>query len=129
MLDVTKENEMVSDDTTDKHAAKAVKKSAKAAAKRLKKEAKQQPTVSPPSRPRWGPPSATPATKIDSGPTPAERSAAAAERQVRLQQRRVLLSAVGVAIALATLLWATKPWLREVPPTADEVQAPTTQPR
>lgn len=72
--------------------AKIKKKAAKALVKQEKKRTSQ--------------------TSVDSAdtPTPAERSAAAAERQVRLQSYRVWFAAIGVIIAIATLLITFKPW-------------------
>ena len=75
--------------------AKTEKKAAKALVKREKKRASQT-SVEQADEP-------TP-------PTPAERSAAAAERQVRLQSYRVWFAAIGVIIAIATLLVTFKPW-------------------
>lgn len=74
--------------------AKAVKKAAKAQAKAAKKLNK----------------ATAPATPHPSDPTdsnslsPAERSAQAAEQQVRLQKRRVWIALIGAIIGLATLV-------------------------
>ncbi|MBU0640191.1 MAG: hypothetical protein KKB50_15100 [Planctomycetes bacterium] len=70
---------------------KVAKKAAKAAAKVAKKQAQQV-----------HPPASTPA----GDPAPAERAAQAAERQVRLQQVRVVIALGSAVIALATL-WFT----------------------
>ncbi len=86
----------------DKSTAKTAKKAGKAEVKRLKKEAKGGfPSAAP------APP---PAGQPGSGPTTAERSAAAAERQVKLQERRVFWSTLGVIVALATLLVSLIVW-------------------
>ncbi len=45
-----------------------------------------------------------------SGRTPAERSAAAAENQVRLQKIRVTIALVAALVALAGFLLTVKPW-------------------
>ena len=96
------------------------KKAAKAEVKRLKKEPKLQDTTAAPTTPSPG--------RTDTGLTPAERSASSAERQVHLQQRRVLLSAFAVLIALAMLLWTMKPWSRPAQPADEQVEATTSQP-
>ncbi len=44
------------------------------------------------------------------GPTPAERSAAAAEHQVRLHRYRMLISLAAAVIALVTFLATVRPW-------------------
>lgn len=50
------------------------------------------------------------ATDSRSSPTPAERSAAAAERQVILQKYRVWLAATVAVMAIVTFLATVKPW-------------------
>ena len=55
-------------------------------------------------------PSPTSTVNVPPGPTPAERSAAAAERQVKLQKVRVLIALVAALIALAAFLVTVKPW-------------------
>ncbi len=86
---------------SDKEQAKIEKKLAKAVVKEEKARAKaSQPHTAKPVNVA---PSST-------SPTPAERSAAAAERQVRLQSYRVWFAALGVIIAIATLLITLKPW-------------------
>lgn len=77
---------------------KALKKSLKAEIKQAKKSAKIQQATA-----------ASAAEKSD-GLTPAERSAAAAEKQVRLQRWRVVLAVAGVLVAAATLLFTLRPW-------------------
>lgn len=84
-----------------KDAAKAAKKAAKSRAKINKKLSKEQ---------RGAPPTEACTAPRDPGPTPAERSAAAAERQVRLQRFRVWISLTAALIALATLLVTFRPW-------------------
>jgi len=42
-------------------------------------------------------------TRISTSPTPAERSASAAERQVKLQRWRAIFAVISTLIALATL--------------------------
>jgi len=71
---------------------KLAKKLAKAAAKAAKKQAAAGSSLSTNT--------ATPAE----GRSPAERAADAAERQVTFQRWRVILAAIGAAIALITLL-------------------------
>jgi hypothetical protein len=74
---------------------KVAKKLAKAAAKAAKKQRQGvQPVGSPP--PGAGAPVG--------GRSPAERSAEAAERQVRLQRWRVLIALLAAVIGLVTLL-------------------------
>lgn len=80
---------------------KVAKKLAKAAAK----AAKKQPQVPP-----AGPPPAADAHSPKNGLSPAERAAAAAERQVALQRWRVVLAVVMAIIALGSVL--VMMWLR-----------------
>ena len=104
---------------------KAAKKAAKAELKALKKQAKVE--------------AVTPAEKTSveqtTGRTPAERSAAAAEKQVRLQRFRVLIGILAVLVGLATLLVTVKPWrwnsnsdAQQEPPNAAETAAPEKSP-
>jgi len=86
---------------TDKEQAKIEKKLAKSLVKEEKARTKASQTNAANS-------AGSPAPS--SSPTPAERSAAAAERQVRLQSYRVWFAALGVIIAIATLLLTIKPW-------------------
>jgi len=79
-----------------KEQAKAEKKAAKA---KLKAEKKANQTASH-----------VPAGGSDGGPSPAERSAAAAEKQVALQRFRVLFALLMFIVATAMLLWTVKPW-------------------
>ena len=95
------------DSKAAKEAAKVAKKAAKSAAKAAKKGAPgpatpaSSPVLSPASPPRdVEQPAATP----PDGMSPAERSALAAERAVALQRRRVIISAIGVVLALVTAL-------------------------
>jgi ferric-dicitrate binding protein FerR (iron transport regulator) len=88
-----------------KEAAKVAKKERKLAVKQAKKQAEASP-------------------EAPAGPTPAERSAAAAERQVRLQRLRVVLAFLGVAVAAAMLLWTVKPWRTPPPAISPTPQAP-----
>ena len=83
-----------------KDAAKAAKKSAKNQLKQVKRAAGAGSSDTPASASHAG------------GPTPAERSATAAERQVRLQSLRVILAFLGVAATVAALLLTYKPWER-----------------
>ena len=92
-----------------KDAAKAAKKAAKAEKKRQKKAPTESPAETPAPDPA---PAPAPSTVLESGPTPAERSAAAAERQVRLQRYRVWLALITAIVAAAALIAATKPWER-----------------
>lgn len=91
--------------------AKAAKKAAKAATKQQKKSAGSPETLAPvgeqPSRPES---TATSTSGSTVPPTPAERSAIAAERQVRLQRLRVYLALAALFVALATFLITTTPW-------------------
>lgn len=82
---------------------KAAKKASKAKAKLEKKLAKLGTGDALPPNPAGG-------------ATAAERSAAAAERQVKLQFTRVLLALLMVAIAVATFLVTQKPWQSEDDP-------------
>ncbi len=55
--------------------------------------------------------SAPPAAELSSAPgTPADRSAAAAERQVRLQRWRVAIALLTLAVAAVTFLLTVRPW-------------------
>ena len=109
-----------------KKAAKAAKKAAKAQAKLEKKAAKDAPPVGTVDveQPGAAPPTLTPAKP---GPTPAERSAAAAERQIY----RVWLGILAVLVALATFLATVRPWRYLQPPdtpTESSVPAETETP-
>jgi len=78
--------------------ANTLKKSLKAQVKLAKKNTGTAQTTDDPSA---------------SGSTPAERSAAAAEKQVRLQRWRVILALAGVGIGIATILLAMRPWEKD----------------
>ena len=95
--------------TTSPQDAKSAKKATKARLKIEKKAAKAATKKAPGAA---GTASAIdrPAEGVPAGPSPAERSAAAAERQVRLQHWRVILAVAGVIVALVTLLLTIKPW-------------------
>jgi hypothetical protein len=80
---------------------KTTKKLAKASLKEAKKRAAAESPPAPPDRAQKRP---------AGGPTPAERSAAAAERQVRLQRLRVIIALGAMILALVTLLLTTRPW-------------------
>ena len=90
-----------------KKAAKAAKKAAKAQAKLEKKLTKggAEPVAAQPGSTA----APLPATE-EQRPTPAERSAAAAERQVQLQKYRVWLAIIAALIALGAFLATVKPW-------------------
>jgi len=90
--------------------AKIEKKLAKARLKEAKKRAKGNASTAPVGD-----------GSLASSPTPAERSAAAAEKQVRLQSFRVWFAALGVIIALGTLLITFKPWKTQ---TANQASPP-----
>ncbi len=90
----------------DKDTAKFAKKAAKAQTKIEKKRVKLQ-DASHSSSARN--------TTIDYEPVAAQRSAAAAEKQVRMQWYRVLIALLTLAVALATFLITVKPWERRVP--------------
>ncbi len=89
---------------TDKKASKAKLKAEKKAAK-IASEAPASPGRS------------------DSAPSPAERSAVAAERQVTLQRFRILFALLMFLVAVVTLLWTVKPW-RYLPGSNQPVTAP-----
>jgi hypothetical protein len=98
-----------------KEHTKGLKKELKAQAKLRKKEAKG--AVVDASAGAGQPASAEP-----TGPTPAERSAAAAERQARLHTYRVWIALAGVVLALVTVLVSTRPWeRRSEPPPVEQV--------
>jgi hypothetical protein len=80
---------------------KTAKKLAKARLKEAKKRAAAEATPAP---------SAQIEKPSAGGPTPAERSAAAAERQVRLQRLRVIIALAATIVGLLTLLLTTRPW-------------------
>ena len=61
------------------------------------------------------------------GMTPAERSAAAAERQVRLQRLRVWLAVLTFLVMIISLLWAIKPWKDAEQPGTQPIETPATQ--
>lgn len=105
------------DDTNHPDNAKAIKKALKAQTKLAKKEAKANQPTDPP----------TP-SRLNGGLTPAERSAAAAERQVRLQRWRVILAIAGVAVGIATILLSTRPWEKETAaPPGDQTSQSSTE--
>ena len=95
----------------EKLASKAQKKAAKAQQKVIKKQGATN--EASPARPATG-----------SGLTPAERSANAAERQVKLQWLRVALAAAGVLVGLATVWMAlskgSEPPIQNPVPTASQ---------
>ena len=98
-----------------KERAKGAKKELKAQAKLRKKEAKG--AVADASAGAGQAASAVP-----TGSTPAERSAAAAERQARLHTYRVWIALAGVVLALVTVLVSTRPWeRRSEPPPVEKV--------
>lgn len=117
---------------------KAAKKLAKAQAKAEKKRAKHLAKMGPMAQP--APPAARTGTGAGArgeagtshddtpaaGPTPAERSAAAAERQVRLQRWRVAIALLTFIIAALTFLLIYRPWKSIQPAPPDE--APAEQP-
>jgi len=84
------------------YSEKSAKKAAKAELKRDKKAGKASSDRSPASE---GPP-----VPSSAGPTPADRAAAAAERQVQLHKYRLWLSLIAVLVAVAGLAWSVKPW-------------------
>ena len=86
---------------------KAAKKVAKAQAKLEKKLAKKRPDGAG-EEARLSPTQAR--SSEPHGPTPAERSAAAAEHQVRLHRYRMLISLAAAVIALVTFLATVRPW-------------------
>lgn len=96
------------------NSSKAAKKAAKAEAKRTKKEAKAALAAK----------ASTAASSI-SGPSPAERSAVAAERQVRLQRWRVVFALLMFLVAAATFLATVRPWEKrgKSPPPPDPAAA------
>lgn len=97
-------------------AAKQQKKAAKAQAKLAKKQAKSGAILSVPT-------ASFPAG--DSTPSPAHRSAEAAEKQVKLQSLRVKISLLAALIALATLIATVRPWrLFEAPGPSGESPPP-----
>ena len=98
--------------------AKAQKKADKAQAKLDKKAAKARAKS---TEVAVGAPAA--AADHAAGPSPAERSAAAAERQVRLQRWRVILALAAMLVALLTFLYTPKPWRDDLAP---QQRAPAT---
>ncbi len=86
---------------------KAAKKVAKAQAKLEKKLAKKRPDGAG-EEARCSPTQAR--SSEAHGPTPAERSAVAAEHQVRLHRYRMLISLAAAVIALVTFLATVRPW-------------------
>ncbi len=88
-----------------KEQAKAAKKAAKAQAKLLKKLGKSgaASALGPPDGVGLSP-SRPESSSSDSRPSPAERSAAAAEEQVELRRRELWVSVVSTLIALVTLV-------------------------
>jgi len=92
--------------------AKADKKASKAKLKAEKKAGKNASAVSA-ARVRNG-----------SAPSPAERSASAAEKQVALQRFRVLFALLMFLVTVATFAWTVKPW--RYLPGSDRAGAPPT---
>ena len=101
-------------DDEAKREAKIAKKAAKAAAKAQKKSLTQSESAPPVGRKDSPPPTESEGKRLSA----AERSAAAAERQVRLQMYRVLIAVVVALVGLATLIVTLRPLLG--PPSADE---------
>ncbi len=95
---------------TSPQGAKSAKKATKARLKIEKKAAKAATKKAPPGATAAASTIERPPERVPAGPSPAERSAAAAERQVRLQHWRVFLAVAGVIVALVTLLLTIKPW-------------------
>lgn|GEM_PF-2148012 len=85
-----------------KEESKRQKKAIKAEQKQVKKLGKAGVDSPVSSRPS--------AADVQTGRTPAERSAAAAERQVKLQKLRVFIALIAVLIALAGFLITVRPW-------------------
>jgi hypothetical protein len=86
-------------------------KTAKKLAKARLKAAKKREAAGRADAAAEGAPGARTASDLPpAGATPAERAAAAAERQVRLQRLRVLIALGAVVVALLTLLVTTRPW-------------------
>ena len=94
--------------TDPKARAKAAKKKAKAEFKTAKKQM-GPPAPASPSAPKSN----------GAGQTAAQRSAVAAEKQVRLQRLRVLIALLTLVVALATFLIAARPWNWSSTPPAD----------
>ncbi len=96
-----------------KQSNKLEKKLGKAEAKLQKKLTKAGVSHTPPTNPPHAAPSG------QEGPPPAERSALAAERQVRLQKYRVGIALAGALLMLAGFLATVKPWkyLQKAQPT------------
>jgi len=90
-----------------KDAAKEAKKAAKTQAKLQKKLAKKGAESARADAPQIP---ASSGAAVESGPTPAERSAAAAERQIALQRYRVWISLLIALIAVVSFLITVKPW-------------------
>ncbi len=105
--------------SNSKDVSKAAKKAAKAHAKIEKKTGAAMPT----SHGEAAKPSAPLAGQL----SPAERSAAAAERQVVFQKYRVWLAFLMATIALAGLLAAYQPWQYFLP-TSNEAATVTLEP-
>ncbi len=95
----------------DKSLAKQAKKEAKQRAKMAKKEA-EVPVLQPaPSSPDGVEAAAvTPPAHSADCPTPAERSAVAAERAVAINRKRLIVQVIAAILALATVLiaWLTR---------------------
>ncbi len=96
----------------NKASAKTRKKAAKSQGKAEKKRAKLAADGSPSStnRPASAADPQGPRGQQMEKPSPQERSALAAERQVRLQRLRVVIALVMLLIALGTFLLMVKPW-------------------
>ena len=90
---------------TESHqdSSKEAKKLAKAAAKTAKKEAKAEEAARAAEMAAANPPDAS-----HDGESPAERSARAAERKVRLEQWRTMFAAVTAIVGLLTILFAVQ---------------------
>ncbi|MCG8408293.1 MAG: hypothetical protein MI923_24090 [Phycisphaerales bacterium] len=100
-----------------KEEAKQIKKTAKAESKSLKKMTQAQADPAPSNDPTE-----------TTGLTPAERSAAAAERQVRLQHFRVWLALAAVIVGVITILATIKPWSAATNEPTTKKVSPSTQP-
>ncbi len=105
----------------DKHSkadAKRAKKLSKAKIKSSKKSAIAEPGTATPG-----------ATSNPESQTPAERSASAAERSARINQRRFVVQIVAVVITLLTALiaWMNRGWLADRTESSPST-APTSMP-
>ena len=119
------------DDKQAKEAAKVEKKATKARAKAFKKGGQTEVQPPEPTEGRLAERPAEPVVQAQppNGSTPAERSAAAAERTVAINQRRFIVQIVAAIITLGAVLIALWSYLKPASHTTTTPASPPTTSR